>query len=577
MVDEMRYPPVYESSALRAFRQRYLLTQNALRRYGIDFRRHYAASVACSPSRASLYTGHYPSLHGVTNTTGAAKDSFDPDVFWLDPDSVPTLGDYFRAAGYRTFWKGKWHASEADLLIPGTHLSLLSYDPTTGVPDRAGEAQYLTAERLAGYGFSGWIGPEPHGRSPLNSGSSAKNALGRDAGFAQQTRQLIEGLAARPSTDPWLIVASFVNPHDIALFGLFANLGGSFDFTVESAVPQILFDPAFQQSVHDSLAEKPSCQESARQSYSQWMQPILDRVTYSRFYYQLHKNVDQALMTVYDALRRTRLLEDTIVIFTSDHGDLLGSHGDMHQKWYTAYDEAIRVPLIISNPRLCPGPRAVDTLTSHVDLLPTMLGLAGFDPEILRREVARTHTDAAPLVGRNLAPLVLGRVAPNSVQDPLYFMTDDDPSRGLDQNNFVGFPYASVVQPNHIETVIARLGDGRVWKYSRYFDNPQFWSDPGTPGQSGVQDLVVTPVGVPNPSDPDQIVPYRQTVKTTPLPDEYEMYDVSSDPMELDNLAGRSAYASQEAHLAALLREQCQRKRLQPLSGDVPGQPGCPP
>jgi choline-sulfatase len=100
MVDEMRFPPIYESAELTAFRQQYLLTQNALRSTGVEFTRHYAASVACAPSRASLYTGHYPSLHGVTQTTGAAKESFDPDVFWLDPNSVPSLGDYFRAAGY---------------------------------------------------------------------------------------------------------------------------------------------------------------------------------------------------------------------------------------------------------------------------------------------------------------------------------------------------------------------------------------------------------------------------------------------------------------------------------------------
>ena len=99
MVDEMRYPPIYESASTKAFRQQYLLTQNLLRQHGVEFHRHYAASVACSPSRASLYTGHYPSLHGVTETTGAAKEAFDPDVFWLDPNSVPTFGDYFRAAG----------------------------------------------------------------------------------------------------------------------------------------------------------------------------------------------------------------------------------------------------------------------------------------------------------------------------------------------------------------------------------------------------------------------------------------------------------------------------------------------
>jgi choline-sulfatase len=60
------------------------------------------------------------------------------------------------------------------------------------------------------------------------------------------------------------------------------------------------------------------------------------------------------------------------------------------------------------------------------------------------------------------------------------FLADDDPSRGLNQDNWTGIPYYSVIQPNHIETVIARL-NGKVWKYTRYFDNPQFWSTPGDP------------------------------------------------------------------------------------------------
>jgi choline-sulfatase len=172
MCDENRFPPVYESPETQAYRQTFLNTQNALRRNGIDFQRHYAASVACVPSRASIYTGQYPSLHGVTQTTGAAKEAFDPDVFWLDPNSVPTWGDYFQAAGYATFWRGKWHASQADMLIPGTRDRLLSYDPQTGAPDSVNEAFYTNAERLGDYGFSGWIGPEPHGSAPLNSGSS---------------------------------------------------------------------------------------------------------------------------------------------------------------------------------------------------------------------------------------------------------------------------------------------------------------------------------------------------------------------------------------------------------------------
>jgi choline-sulfatase len=61
----------------------------------------------------------------------------------------------------------------------------------------------------------------------------------------------------------------------------------------------------------------------------------------------------------------------------------------MHQKWYTAYEEAIRVPLIIWNKKLFPNPRSIENLTSHIDLLPTLLGLAGISPEPIRQTLAK--------------------------------------------------------------------------------------------------------------------------------------------------------------------------------------------
>jgi choline-sulfatase len=286
------------------------------------------------------------------------------------------------------------------------------------------------------------------------------------------------------------------------------------------------------------------------------------------------------MMVVYQALLQSRFRDDTIVVFTSDHGDLLGSHNGMYQKWYTAYDEAIRVPLIFSNRQLFPQPRAVDTLTSHVDLLPTLLGLAGIDPAPIREKLAADHSDARPLVGRDLSALVLGRVPPASINDPLYFMTDDNPSRGLDQDNWIGIGVASVVQPNHIETVIARLDDGtgpKIWKYSRYFDNPQFWSSPGYPAQSGVED-VVSLQQLPTPMNPGTyVIPYQVAVKQQAVTDQFEMYNVSDDPMELTNLYndGVPRHVAVQKVLAKLLQEQCARKRLIPCSGDVPGQPQC--
>ena len=201
LADEYRYPVAYESAELQDFRARYLTAEESLREDGLEFANHYVMSAACVPSRSSIFTGQYPSLHGVSQTTGAAKSSFEMDMYWLDPDTVPTMGDYFEAGGYDTYYKGKWHVSEADIPIPGTHNAVLTFDDK-GLPDPETEAVYLAADRLADFGFHGWIGPEPHGSNPLNSGSSAAGAIGRDEKFATQAVDLLHELAARGRQRP---------------------------------------------------------------------------------------------------------------------------------------------------------------------------------------------------------------------------------------------------------------------------------------------------------------------------------------------------------------------------------------
>jgi choline-sulfatase len=380
-------------------------------------------------------------------------------------------------------------------------------------------------------------------------------------------------------------MVSFVNPHDITLYGLWTrllaanpNTTPAFSFDIESVVPTNLFTPQAQLSEQELLITKPSCQASYRDSYRKWIQPVLDIKTYQRFYYQLHKNVDEQMYGVYQALMNSRFRDNTIVIFTSDHGDLLNAHGGMHQKWYQAYDEAIRVPFIVSNPTLFPQPRSIDALTNHVDVLPTLLGLAGANATALRAVVGVDHSDALPLVGRDLSAVLTGASPQTTLTDPVYFMTDDDPSRGLDQDNWTGIAYDSVVQPSHIETVVATL-NGEVWKYSRYFDNPQFWSTPNDPNDSTAdpqaEDVVVIPtVPLPPRDQPgDSQVLYTRSVKQAPLPDEFEMYNVTADPMELVNLAGQQQFATQQQALAQLLAQQHAQKRLHPVSGSVPGQP----
>ncbi len=577
LVDEQRYPTVYESEALKEFRRSYLPTQTALAQNGVTFNRHYAASVACVPSRTSLYTGHYPSLHGVANTDGAAKAAEDPDMHWLTPGSVPTIGHYLRAAGYRTYWKGKWHVTEADLKVPGTSQVVSSYD-ANGFTDPAKEQVYLEADTLDPFGFSGWVGPEPHGSDPLRSGSSApQGKQGRDPAISAQVVKLLQDLEASEDRTPWFVMASFTNPHDIALWGFFSNMmtraQGMYDFSVPDYVPQDPFDrDAFARTRLEKLDGKPACQKSYKDAYSAFMQPSFANAQYYRLYYKLHADVDRHLGEVMRALETSSFRDDTIVIFTSDHGDLLGSHGGMHQKWYMAYEEALHVPLVIVPPGTAEA-RAVSMPTSHIDLAPTILGIAGVDAEAVRSEIAKGFTDPLPLVGRDLSAIVRGE-AGAAKAEPIYFMTDDDPSRGLDQKNFIGIAYDSVVQPNHVESVIAEI-DGAVWKYSRYFDHPRYWSDPGTPGDAGVQDLVVKPLRREASDQGTDKRLYQQRIKTTPAAEEVEMYNVTADPMELDNLAGNAEWKEREAALRQLLAEQCAKKRLTPSSGPVPGETVC--
>ncbi|CAB4650489.1 MAG: sulfatase-like hydrolase/transferase [Actinobacteria bacterium] len=579
IVDEQRLAPVYESASLASWRSANLHAQNQLRANGLEFRNHHIMSSACAPSRTSFITGQYPSLHGVTQTSGMAKSSLEQDLYWLDPTTVPTMGDWFRAGGYDTYWKGKWHVSDADLYDSGTHKPYASFT-SDSKRDPEAEAVYLDADMLDNFGFTGWIGPEPHGSNPMQSGSSAAGgAGGRDTMFAGQGVELMETL--RSSSRPWLAVTSFVNPHDISLWGELALLMGRLSPSTAlylqgqlsgSSVPTDLFDRAkWAKTFNEDLSSKPSAQASYRETYPKALQPIINNSDYLRFYYQLQQTVDAQIKTVIDALTANdSTYRDTVVIYLSDHGDLLGSHGGMHQKWHNAYDEVVKVPMVFHNPDLFPTASSTDVLTSHADLLPTMLGLAGLDQATLIADLSTTHSQTFPLPGRDLSDFLLGLKAESTVaNDPQYFMTDDEPTRGVQQVGWNQQMYTSVVQPCHLETVVANLATGpsgtmERWKYTRYFDNSQFWSSPGS------RDVVTIVSGN------TQLAGARKnavtTVKTTALPDQLEIYNTSLDPLELKNIAAdRRLMATARvsgivAQLQSLLAQERSAKRLSPTT-----------
>ena len=393
MTDQLHYPPAYESDELAAYRREHCAGQERLRANGVSFKHHYPISAACAPSRASLLTGHHPSLHGVSQTPGLTKSDDGDDMFWLAPDDVPTMGDWFRAGGYRTYYKGKWHASHAHLDADDGDGYLLSIDDD-GEPQEENIKRYLEADLLDEYGFSEWVGPEPHGLGKHNTGTV------KDVFTADETVELLQRLDGDESDEPWLAVCSFLNPHDDSMFGVIALTQGLRYHP--STVPHVEQAPTHE----EDLSTKPACQQSMVDLWGTILAPQPWIETHLKFYYQLQATVDEQITKVLDALEASSAYENTIVIFTSDHGDLQGSHNGMHEKWHVAYEEALHVPFVVSSPLLPGGARELDVPTSHADLIPTLLGLAGIDPDEALAKVRTDHKETRPLIGRDLSDAI---------------------------------------------------------------------------------------------------------------------------------------------------------------------------
>lgn len=307
---------------------------------GLSFVHNYVANPVCSPSRGSLFTGLYPWQSGVVGNVDIYQNG--PP---LDP-RIPTVGSVFRAQGYETGFFGKWH------------LSWLVEDPILVEEDYNGGRR----DQLVQFGFDTAFIPNDSDDRPL--GTRWDGEIGRRAAAWIRT--------ADASGKPWLAVVSLVNPHDIPFAALLAGHKLP-DYPI--IVPKTWNEDPRGADLPPELrrgppqkAQFPAAFGSAPSTEAEWRD-------YIQRYCFLLESVDHHVGTVLDALEESGGRDRTLVVYTSDHGEMAGAHGRTGKG--VMYEESVTVPLILSNPKHYPSARTSEALASNIDVGPTIAGWAG--------------------------------------------------------------------------------------------------------------------------------------------------------------------------------------------------------
>jgi arylsulfatase A-like enzyme len=366
MTDQQRhtqhFPDGWEEANLPGLRR--------LKAHGISFEQATCNTCMCSPSRATMMTGLFPAQHGVKYCLEANMPAPKYPQVELTTD-LPNIGNVMGAAGYATPYKGKWHCSKA----ADVNTAPAQSPPCT--PDEG-----WVPEDVNKFGFERW-NPQDAGANQFicQSGGGTVNNDDRfmtdngdvDAG-QEGALPYLRSVAA--GQQPFFLTVSLVNPHDVLAYPAGFKQFGYDDSWLASTGIEL---PA---TVDEDLSTKPSAQGQL-QKISAPLRPqnAEQQQNYLNFYGNLIKSSDAYLVQILDTLEEQGLLENTLIIYTSDHGEMGMTHGGMIQKNFNAYEETLRVPLVYSNPKLFSGAMQSNALVSHVDFVPTMASLFG-SPEV---------------------------------------------------------------------------------------------------------------------------------------------------------------------------------------------------
>jgi choline-sulfatase len=344
-----------------------------LARRGTCFSKAYTNSPLCVPARGAMATGLY--VHRV-----GCWDNGHPYH-----GAPPGWTHKLRASGYTTVSIGKNHyRSTGD--DNGFVEEMLPMHVRGGVGDLFGmlrkESATYPSERVGSASPSHDGASQPVVRGPATmaevAGAGESNHTEYDRQIAKAACKWLDGHAGQPN--PWALYVSFVAPH----FPLVAPKE-FFDLYDAVRLPPPVHYAAHERPTH------PVVSALARiWNYDDYFTP--DKLHRARAgYYGLVSFLDHHVGMLLDSLERAAALDDTVVLFTSDHGEMLGNKGI----WSTSalYEESVGIPLIVAGPGIAAGV-VQDRLVSHVDIHPTLLGLAGADPASYEgpgESLLRTH------------------------------------------------------------------------------------------------------------------------------------------------------------------------------------------
>jgi len=327
-----------------------LPNRDRLQTAGVTFSNHQVTTTVCTPSRSVMWTGQHTPFTKMFDNTNLA---------WIedmraDPETLPTIGHMLRDLGYYTAFKGKWHESE--------------------FPE--GDAK----DAMEPFGFSDFQEWGDVYGGPLDG-------FTKDPKIAAEASEWLKNRAVETTeSQPWYLAVNFVNPHDIMYFDTddeeMVQVRGM--FPIFSAPDTPLYQQRWGTELPASFSDDLSHHPQAVQNYKVSSDGMYGKIPMERedmwhnhvnYYLNCMIDVDQHIGSVLDALEESGQADNTIILFTSDHGEMCGAH-HLRQKGSVAFRETVNVPLVIVDPRNSGGTRT-EAVGSHVDLVPTTLAFAG--------------------------------------------------------------------------------------------------------------------------------------------------------------------------------------------------------